>query len=128
MSDETATTSEPGPAAAEFERVQAEDAAIGWEIQTLLAEGRELRKNAATNADLADINAKLEDLYCQRPAPSYLDWLERAAENEKHGWTTLADGSVAKVQPNGKVLSVHGGLSEFTDSDGTVYKQTPDDR
>jgi hypothetical protein len=37
------------------------------------------------------------------------------------------DGSLTRVLPNGKVISAHGGIEEFTDSDGTVYRTTPDD-
>jgi hypothetical protein len=130
MHDETATplnADEPGPAAAELERLRAEDAAIGWEIQTLFAEGQQLRENGATDAELADINARLAELRRRRPEPSRMVWLELAAENEKHGCTTLADGSVAKILPNGEVLSVQGGSVEWTDSDGAIYKATPAD-
>lgn len=126
---ETANSPEPGPTAAELERLRADDAAITVEIQTLFAEGAELRENGATLDDLAPINLRLDQLaYQQRVLGRHIDQLEMDAENEKHGWTRVADGSYGKILPNGKVLSEYGGVSEFTDSDGTVHKETPEDR
>jgi hypothetical protein len=126
---ETANSPEPGPAAAELERLRADDATISGEIQTLFAEGTELRENGATLDDLAPINLRLDQLaYQRRVLCRRIDQLELDAENEKHGWTTLQDGSHGKIQPNGKVLSTQTWVSEWTDSDGTVYRETREDQ
>jgi hypothetical protein len=54
--------------------------------------------------------------------------VDAVTTNEQYGWTRLPDGSGAKVLSNGVVRSSRSGLSEFTDSDGTVYTETAEDR
>ena len=49
-------------------------------------------------------------------------------EYAEDGWTPLSDGSYGQIRPNGQVLSGHGGVSEFTDSDGTVVREKPEDQ
>jgi hypothetical protein len=125
--DEVSTTTIDS-AAVELERLRAEDDAIAIDMSRLLAEGRKMREAGATDADLAEINAQLADLQWRRPAPSRLVQLELDAANEKHGLTRLADGNYGKIGPNSEAQSGHGGLAEFTDSDGTVYTETAEDR
>jgi hypothetical protein len=130
---EVSTTTLPsatvGPAEAELERLQAEDAALGREFQGLFQHGTELRQNGATLDDIAPINERLCDIRSERIGLGYriLD-LEEEAANERDGLTLLADGSYARVSANGKVISGYSWVSEWTDSDGTVYKDTPEDR
>lgn len=49
------------------------------------------------------------------------------AANEALGWTILSDGNPAKVMPDGTIVSAIGGVTGWTDSDGTVYRDTPED-
>jgi hypothetical protein len=126
---EPAQSAKDTSAAAELEWARTEEAEVREEFGRLFRYGTELREAGATLEDIAPINERLRELgFRSRLLGDRIRHLELAAENERHGWTTQEDGSVAKIDANGEVQSVQSSVSEWTDSDGAVYRETPEDR
>jgi hypothetical protein len=101
----------------------------GHELRTMASsELEELRRT--WTPDKARLTEQITELREQLRGWGFIeDQVRGFAANEAHGWDILPDGTCAKVQENGKVLSAHGYVSEFTDSDGTVYASDgPDQR
>ena len=114
-------------AAERLARARADDVELVQAIRDLETRARGLHDaseeiKAQTNAEYAELRTRHLWL------GDRIRDLELAEENERHGWTTLKDGSLAKILPNGQVLSSQCGVAEFTDSDGQVYRETPEDR
>jgi hypothetical protein len=101
----------------------------GHEVRRMSNHEREALRRTWTPEKIR-LNEQIAELDRQiREWDHHADYAERYAANEALGWTILPDGTSAKVLDNGHVISSYGWMSEFTDSDGTLYKSDgPDEQ
>jgi hypothetical protein len=94
----------------------------GHEVRRMTNQEREALRRTWTPEKIR-LNEQIDELHQQiREWEHVEDNSSLHVANEANGWTILDDGTPAKVLANGEVISSYGWVSEFTDSDGTVYK------
>lgn len=116
--------------AAEIERLEDEETVINCEMSELLRRGIEMRREGASDQDVSEINDQLAVLQARRralPSPLQMQLLRQQHASAEHGWTPLPDGSYVKELPGGSMLGCYGGVSEWEEEDGTVYRETAED-